>query len=281
MRILALVFALLVASWALGQENPRRTSLTGMIRKHEGFPSQVLGNKRNLIVYLPPDYESSPKRRYPVVYMHDGQNVMDGMTSYIPNAEWRADEAAERLIRAGLLEPLIIVGVDNAQVDRGKEYTPTRSDRGPSGDAAKYGKFLIDEVMPFIDRTYRTKRGAQHTALIGSSLGGLVTMSLGIWHPDKFGKLGVVSPSVWWDDRVIIRMVNEMPKKTSQRIWIDMGTIEGPGAVESARDLAIALERKGWKPGKDLALVIDGFAQHNEPAWAGRMGEILLFLFRR
>ena len=263
-------------------QDARRTSLTGNIRKHESFPSKTLGNRRNLIVYLPPNYDSETKRRYPVVYMHDGQNVMDGMTSYIPNAEWRADEAAERLIRAGLLEPIIIVGIDNAQAERGNEYTPTADAQYKfGGKSEQYGKFLVDEVMPFVNRTYRTKTGAKNTGLIGSSLGGLVTMDLGIRYPDKFGKLGIVSPSVWWDDRVILKRVAAMPKKNDQRIWIDMGTNEGVSGVADAQALAKALEAKGWKPGKDLALVIDGFAGHNEPAWAGRIGEILLFLFRK
>src|SRR5689334_20785353 len=123
----------------------RKTSLTGIIKAHPDFESKILGNKRNVWVYLPPNYESEPKRSFPVLYMHDGQNVFDGMTSYIPNLEWRVDEAAEALIKAKVVEPIIIVAVSNAQMDRANEYLPTRRkmrDMEMGGKADLYGKFL-------------------------------------------------------------------------------------------------------------------------------------------
>jgi len=260
------------------QETPRVTSLTGLIRSHPGFHSNVLNNDRNLTVYLPPRYAEEPRRRYPVLYMHDGQNVFNGMTSFIPNAEWRADEAAQALIEAGLIEPIIIVGIDNAGAARADEYLPTRA-RNMGGKAGDYAKMVLDEIKPMIDRTYRTKTDAQNTGLCGSSFGGIITMTMGLRHPDKFGKLAVVSPSVWWDNKVILKMVDELPRKSKQRIWVDIGTDEGPGAEAATVELKDRLVRKGWRAGQDLALYIDRGAKHNEPAWAGRMDAILMYLF--
>jgi predicted alpha/beta superfamily hydrolase len=281
-----MVTILVSACIALSITGPqdRVSSLTGNIKQHQGFQSQVLSNVRNLTVYLPPDYEHSTSRRYPVLYMHDGQNVFDGMTSYIPNMEWRADEVAEQLIREGRIEPIIIVAIDNAQAQRANEYLPTSASPNPrsepfGGRADLYARMLVEEIKPMIDRTYRTRPGKRDTGLVGSSFGGIVTLHLGLTRPDIFGKLGVVSPSLWWDDRLMIRRVRELPRKLDQRIWIDMGTREGYTSLVDLRNLKYALQDKGWQLGSDLGYMEDPYAQHNEAAWAKRMQPILLFLF--
>lgn len=254
-----------------------------MIRRHPDFESKILGNRRNILVYLPPDYDKTGARRYPVLYMADGQNVFDGMTSYIPNQEWKADEAAEALIRSKLIEPIIIVAIDNGGGARADEYLPTKVKRGQGatwgGNADKFGKFVVDEIKPFVDKTYRTKTDVANTGFCGSSFGGIVTACIGLQYPQTFGKLAICSPSVWWDGRVVLKMVDAMPKKTSQRIWIDIGGAEAPNAVKDASDLASAYEKKGWTLGRDLAFYNDGYAPHNEVSWARRMPAILMFLF--
>ncbi|MCW5943744.1 MAG: alpha/beta hydrolase [Fimbriimonadaceae bacterium] len=286
MQSLGLILAFAVAVGPV-QERPqpeRKTSITGTVKSIKGFESKVLGNARDVWVYLPPDYDKEPSRRYPVLYMHDGQNVFDGMTSYLPNMEWRADEAAEALIRTKLIEPVIIVGVSNAGMDRANEYLPTKARMGQNeagGRADLYGKMLTDELMPLIDKTYRTKRGPANTAICGSSFGGIVTLHLGLSRPDAFGKWGVVSPSLWWDERLMIKRVNALSKKPNARVWLDMGTLEGPGAVVQARELRDAMIQKGWVLGKDLVYYEDGFAVHNEGAWAGRMDMILSYFYGR
>ncbi|RYG36337.1 alpha/beta hydrolase [bacterium] len=263
---------------SLQASDGRVSSVTGDLRIHPKFASEPLGNERTLRVWLPPGYEKEGRRRYPVTYLHDGQNVFDGMTSFIPNQEWRADETATALIGAGLLPPMIVVGIDNAGASRGDEYLPTR--RGYGGKADAYGEFLMKEVMPFIDRTYRTRRGARDTALVGSSFGGVITSYLGLRHPEAFGRLGICSPSVWWDSRVLLRLVSEAPKKTGQRLWIDIGTKEGTKAVTDAQDLAKAYEAKGWRSGRDLALIVEDGKEHNEAAWAGRFDTMMIFLWK-
>jgi predicted alpha/beta superfamily hydrolase len=215
--------------------------------------------------------------------LHDGQNCFDGATSFIPNQEWRADETAESLIRGGLIQPVIMVAIDNAGAERGNEFLPTqRVPRGGlqpmGGKADLYGKFITDEVLPFINREYRTNPDPQVTGMIGSSLGGIITLHLGLTL-GRFTRLGVVSPSVWWDDRMILRTVNGIPTSKRLRVWIDMGTREGNQAVEDARLLRGAFLSRGFQLGSNLAYYEDVGAEHNEKAWAGRFGMILMFLY--
>lgn len=263
-------------------QNQRIASLTGNIEKLAGFESKVLQNRRNISVYLPPQYRTETGRRFPVLYMHDGQNIFDGSTSYIPNQEWRADEAAEALIGAGLIEPIIIVGIDNGGMERANEYLPWKIKMGNSetgGKADLYGTMMTEELIPMINAKYRTKTGANNTGLLGSSFGGVITSYLGITRPDMFGKLGIVSPSVWVSNRALLSAIK--PVRNRQRIWIDMGTKEGAGAVSDAKALFDAYKAAGWKEGKDITFVIDGNAEHNELAWSRRMMSILTYLFGR
>jgi len=266
----------------------QRHTLTGDIRVHKSFHSKILNNDRDILVYLPPNYKSNRKKLYSVLYLNDGQNLFDGATSFIPGQEWRVDETAQSLITGGQIEPLIIVGVYNTGKDRINEYTPTEDQKYKMGGKADiYGRMLIEELKPFIDTTYRTRRDPRHTGLGGSSLGGLVSLYLGLKYSNVFGKLAVVSPSVWFANKEILRDVAAVQKKPNLRIWLDTGTKEGTTAEEAqqtvvnARLLKEALVRKGWRPGKDLNYFEAEGAEHNERAWAVRMEPILKFLFPR
>lgn len=261
-----------------------KSTLTGNIKIHEKFASKVLGNERTIRVYLPPQYDSEPTRRFPVLYVHDGQNIFDGATSYIPNQEWRVDETAESLIRAKLIDPMIVVGIDNAGMQRADEFLPIEVSMGQNkagGKADLYGKFLMSEVMPWVNQTYRTQTGPQNTGLMGSSFGGVISLYLGLKHPDTFGKLGLVSPSTWIGDGYLTRFVQELPKKTASKIWLDMGTAEGRTTLPEVRKLRDAFIARGWKEGRDFAYVEDGYAEHNEASWARRVGTIFMFLYRK
>ena len=266
----------------------RAHTLTGDIRLHKDFHSKILNNDRNVIVYLPPGYDKDKQRHYSVLYLHDGQNLFDGATSFIPGQEWRADEAAEALIARGKIEPLIIVGVYNTGKDRIDEYTPVADPKYKAGGKADlYGRLLVEELKPFIDKTYRTKKDAAHTGLGGSSLGGLVSMYLGLKYPNVFGRLALVSPSVWWANNHIVKYVESQKKKPPLRVWLDIGTKEGRDTAEAqttvdgARLLKETLIKKGWKLGKDLKYFEAQGAEHNERAWAARVEQILEFLFPR
>jgi predicted alpha/beta superfamily hydrolase len=285
--LLAPFLATLALAAPLQAEPAKRVpSLSGNVEKIEGFTSKVRGNTRNLIVYLPPQYDKEPKRRFPVLYVHDGQNVFDGMTSYIPNAEWKLDEAAEALIQAGMIEPIMIVGIDNAGADRGNEYLPIRvspngrPDRAYGGRADDYGKMIMEEVKPMIDAKYRTKTGPRDTGLMGSSFGGIITLYLGMKHPDVFGKLAVVSPSLWVGNGALLKLVSEMPKLPRSRVWVDMGLAEGNEYLRT-RQLAETFRKKGYREGRDFRYFEDPRGEHNEPAWARRAPLMLMFLFGR
>jgi predicted alpha/beta superfamily hydrolase len=259
-------------------------TLTGNIQQHRAFPSKILKNRRDVLVYLPPGYRRFSTRQYPVLYLHDGQNVFDAATSFA-GVEWGVDETAQRLIRQKLMEPLIIVAIANTGEERIHEYAPTPARIDPpkrkrsKGLLRSYGRFLIEELKPFIDRKYRTKREAEFTGLGGSSLGGLATLALGLWFPNYFNRLAVMSPSIWWDDCAIYDIVDEVDetKKPPLKIWLDTGTRE-PG-WERAAGLRDRLVEKGWRLYDDLQyLEVEG-ADHSEGAWAGRIDPVLRFLF--
>jgi len=248
------------------------------LRRHT-VTSELLGGERQLIVFVPEGYEADTERHYPVLYMQDGQNLFDPATAYVPGKDWRVDQTAQQLIREAAIQPVIIVGVYHAGEKRVDEYTPTRDGKRHGGKAATYLKALVEVIKPFIDREYRTQTGPWNTALGGSSLGGLFTIYAGIERPDVFGKLAVMSPSAWWDRRMIIRSVNQLELKPRQSIWLDIGTGEGLDTIDDTRALRDALIEKGWSENGDLHYVEAEGAVHDEAAWGERVGPMLEFLF--
>jgi predicted alpha/beta superfamily hydrolase len=243
------------------------------------FRSRFLPDARDISIYLPEAYRAQPRRRFPVFYLHDGQNLFDGRTSYVVNRTWRAHEAADILTRAGLIEPLILVGIANTGVRRMAEYTPTRDPKLGGGEGARYGRLLVEDLKPLIDRRFRTLPNPENTALGGSSLGGLITLALGLEYPDIFGKLAVISPSIWWDNRSLLTLVNEIRSKPALKIWLDMGTAEGLRHLRDADLLHRRLIMRGWRDGVDLKYLRAPGAVHDEDAWAARFEQVLRFLF--
>ncbi len=265
---------------------PRTHTLTGDIRYHKSFHSKILENDRDVVVYLPPSYDKDNNQHYPVLYLQDGQNLFDGATSFIPGQEWRVDETAQSLIDTGKIEPLIIVGINNAGKDRVDEYTPAADAKYKAGGKADlYGRMLVEELKPFIDAHYRTQKDAAHTGIGGSSLGGLVSLYLGLKYANVFNRVAVISPSVWWADNQIIHYLEALPKKPKLRIWLDIGTKEGRNSdeakqtTEGVRLLKETLMKKGWHEGDDLKYFEAEGAEHNERAWAARTDQILEYLF--
>jgi enterochelin esterase-like enzyme len=239
----------------------------------------LLRNQRDLIVYLPPGYHEQPQRRFPVLFLHDGQNLFDGATSFIPGMDWHVGQTADYCIQAGLVQPLIIVGIYNAGKQRLGEYTPTRMPKLGGGRANRYAKFLLEEVRPFLLSNYRVLSGAENTGIGGSSLGGLVSLYLGLRLPHVFGKIAALSPSVWWNQRVILRFADAAPVDPLPRIWLDIGTREGGRIVEDVERFRDILLTKGWRLGRDLQYQRVEGAEHNEAAWAQRVAPFLQFLF--
>ena len=278
-----------------GRERPPRQATAGVtdvtvagwgrgsVRHHRDFTSRFPPHPRTLSVYVPPGYDIDPGRRYPVFYLHDGQNLFDTETAFGGNPWW-ADEVAERVIRRGEVEPVILVGVWNSP-DRLREYGPRHSPLRRRDDRSHdYGRFLVDEVKPFIDRTYRTLPGPSHTAVGGSSMGGLISLALCKWYPGVFGKCAALSPSLWWDGESFVRRVGEKPGwLTTCRVWLDMGDREGGsratqrGGVRRVRRLADAMRQFGV--GDRLRVLEVPGGQHAEWAWGHRFDHVLRFLF--
>jgi predicted alpha/beta superfamily hydrolase len=250
-----------------------------ILRKHQSFCSRFLRNARDLVVYLPPGYDDQPSRHYPVLYLHDGQNLFDPSTSFIPGMDWHVGQTADQFINVGTVEPLIIVGIYNTGKARIREYTPTRVPKLGGGRADRYAKFLILELKPFIEREYRTLSGSEKTGIGGSSLGGLVSLYLGLRLPNVFGKLAALSPSVWWNQHVMHRFAAAADVRPRPNIWLDIGTREGPRIVQDVEQFRDVLLQKGWQLGKDLHYERVEGGEHNEAAWAQRVGPFLQFLY--
>jgi predicted alpha/beta superfamily hydrolase len=245
------------------------------------FYSTILGNERRLIVYLPPGYGAHVNRRYPVLYMQDGQNLFDGTTSYVPGQHWHLNETADNLIREGAIEPVIIVGVYHAGERRIDEFTPTVDPRFKVGGRADlYGRMLVEELKPYIDGAYRTKSGRRHTGIGGSSLGGLVSLYLGLGrHGDIFGRVLAMSPSLWWDKCWLLRHLGELTRGPKPDVWIDAGTAEGANTECNAENLANALVGRGLTRDVEVKFMRADGARHSEQDWAHRVHHGLRFTF--
>ena len=247
---------------------------------HAAFASQYLKDTRNIIVYVPPGYDEDAERTYPVLYMHDGQNLFDPRTSFIPGRTWEVREQADAAILAGEVEPLIIVGIYNTPA-RLAEYTHERDWQMGGGDAAKYGLTLTREILPFIAERYRVRGDRDSTGMGGSSLGGLITLYLGLRHAEIFGKLAVMSPSVWWNHKSILGYVNERSPEVwdRPRVWLDVGDKEGRRTLSDVEALNRRLKANHWVPGETLHYEKVHGGTHDEGSWAKRVRPMLRFLF--
>ena len=259
--------------------------LAGELQLHE-LQSRIFRNTRMLRVWVPPGYGApeNQSRHYPVFYLNDGQNLFDPATAYI-GVDWQADEAADRLIRDGKIPPLIIVGIDNAQKDRPKEYLPYRSFHPPvmRPQGKRYPEFLLNEVMPFVYQHYRIARGPENTGLGGSSLGAIISLFTTMDRPGIFGRLLLESPSLFISNRQLLKLSRAF-RQWPERVFIGIGTKEAGSeerdrqTVEDVRQLEHILRRGGLKEDR-LRVVIDEGATHSEQEWAKRFPDALSFLF--
>jgi len=263
----------------------RAQGATGDLRLHR-FRSRVFHNNRFLRVWLPPGYEDpeNAERRYPVLYLNDGQNLFEAATSFT-GVEWQVDESADRLIREGAIAPMLIVGLDNAGKNRIREYMPHRSLHPVMlrSQGGLYPTLLIKEVMPFIARNYRVASGAENCGLGGSSLGALIALYTATVRPGIFGRLLLESPSLWVSHRQAIKESREV-KEWPERIFLAAGTAEAGSpdrdrsVVDDLRELAGILHRSGMDE-RRLRLMIEEGGTHHESAWARRFPGALTFLF--
>jgi predicted alpha/beta superfamily hydrolase len=285
MRLLLLLSSLLLAACAFASDPPH--TVVGDVEV-QPFTSTIFNNTRNLRILLPPGYHDmiNRHRKYPVMYMQDGQNLYDVATTAFGH-EWQVDETMERLWSERKIEPMIIVGIDNAQEKRAEEYLPYRdenfSPQVTHPRAADYARFLLTEVMPYIQKHYRVRTGQENTGLGGSSYGGLVTLYTVMQHPSVFGHALLESMPLQIERGRLIDDA-KATKQWPQKIFLGIGTKEtnSPAMaqehVEWTRKLAAALRAEGLDEDR-LKLVITDGAQHNEQAWSARFPDAMRFLW--
>lgn len=234
--------------------------------------SPQLGHARDVLVYLPPGYDEGDQR-YPVIYMHDGQNLFDQTSSF--GDEWQVDETMELLSEDDL--EAIVVGIPNLGERRLDEYSPYVDAEHGGGWGDQYLSFIADTVKPHIDQGFRTQPQREHTGILGSSMGGLISLYAFMRHPETFGFVGVMSPALWFAERAIFETVEAEPLVPG-RIYLDIGLDEEPSAIKDTRHMRDLLVRKGYVLDQTLRYVEEPGAPHNEAAWAARLHDALTFL---
>jgi predicted alpha/beta superfamily hydrolase len=244
----------------------------GLVRTLPGIVSPQRQNTRDIFVYLPRSYEQGD-RRYPVMYMHDGQNLFDSSLAF--GSEWQVDENMERLSHLGI--EAIVVGIPNDGAARCDEYSPFVDPEHGGGAGNQYLDFVAQTLKPLIDSQFRTDPRPEMTGILGSSMGGLISLYALFTRPDVFGYAGVMSPSLWFANREIFSVVESAPAAVG-RLYLDVGTGEGESVVSDTRRLHRMLLEKGYRPGETLMYVEDDGAGHSEDAWARRVRTALYYL---
>lgn len=248
------------------------SGISGKVDYYRGIKGEGLNYPKDVIVWLPPSYSENKTKRYPVLYMHDGQNVFDPSTSF-NGTEWRMDEIADSLIKAGKIEEIIIVALSNSQ-DRTPEYSDTELGKA-------YLKLVTDKIKPIIDKTYRTKPGPENTAVMGSSMGGLISFLFVWWRPDVFGMAGCLSSAFLIDNYKIVKEVDTFEgSKKPIRVYMDDGTEGLETQLRPGYDQMLnLLKTKGYQDSTEVIGFIDDGAEHTERAWSKRVWRPLEFMF--
>lgn len=244
----------------------------GKVTIVDKFASPQLHNSRSLRIFLPASYSENSAKRYPVLYMHDGQNLFDAKTAAY-GVEWGIDETINRLVATGVMEEVIVVGIDNTP-DRIPEYTPCCDAKYGGGKLDAYGAFVVDTVKPYIDKTYRTLPNKENTAIMGSSLGALASIGIAQKYPDLFSRAGAMSGSFWWNDKSLI---TKPQPRVAVKFYLDAGTRDdGLADTTLMRD---ALVKQGYQLNRDLLFYAADGATHNEKSWAQRVEKPLTWFF--
>jgi predicted alpha/beta superfamily hydrolase len=244
----------------------------GKVTIVKDFASPQLKNSRALRIYLPPSYAENPAKRYPVLYMHDGQNLFDAKTASF-GVEWGVDETMNRLVAMGAADEVIVVGIDNTP-DRIPEYTPCCDPKYGGGKLDAYGAFIVDTVKPYIDRSYRTLPGKDTTAIMGSSLGGIASVAIAQRYPQVFSKAGGVSSSFWWNNGELFK---KLPARVPVKFYLDAGTNDD--GLEDTTKMRDAMLAKGYRDSEDLLFFKAEGGRHNEASWAARVEKPLTWFF--
>jgi predicted alpha/beta superfamily hydrolase len=234
--------------------------------------SPQLENERDIDIFLPPSYART-RRRYPVIYMQDGQNLADPERAFA--GTWELPRALCALAARGL--EAIVVGIPNSGAERLREYSPFADPKHGGGSGDAYLAFVERTVKPLVDRRLRTRPEREATGIFGSSMGGLISLYAFFRAPETFGFMGAMSPSIWFGNRAVIDYV-ERDGAPKGRLYLDVGTEEGAGTLRDAKHLVEVLERKGYQPGTSLSFAAVEGGRHEEAHWAERLVPALEFL---
>ncbi|WP_250433191.1 TIM-barrel domain-containing protein [Hanstruepera flava] len=272
-----------IAGWTnnFKTETPSTTAKNVSVLS-EDFQIPQLNRTRRVWVYLPPDYHSS-KESYPVVYMHDGENLFDKKTSSFSN-EWEVDETLNKLFKEKQLK-LIVVGVDNGKDKRLDEYSPWVNEKYGGGEGDAYLEFLVYTLKPYIDSNYNTLKGKESTAIIGSSMGGLISHYAALKYPEVFGKIGVYSPAFWFAPQV-----NDFSQENANlqdtKMYFLAGGKEGENVrfdeisqtVKDMNHMVSVLTENGF-PSENIKSKVVPEGKHNETLWRENFEETISWLF--
>ncbi|MCB2220461.1 MAG: T9SS type A sorting domain-containing protein [Bacteroidetes bacterium] len=265
---------IIIYNWADAGGGGNSTAAENVHIIDEEFYIPQLDKHRRIWIYLPPDYETT-SHHYPVIYMHDGQNLFDTYTAFA--GEWEVDETLNELYDDSYAVP-IVVGIDNGGVDRIDEYTPWPNSQYGGGDGDLYIQFIVGTLKPFIDENYRTLPDRENTALWGSSLGGLISHYGAMKHQDVFSKAGIYSPSYWFSDSVWT-FTEQMGHQQTMRLYQMTGSLEGSGMVTDTWTMHDQLTELGFGEEELLTTIITG-GEHNEASWAADFRDAYLWLFQ-
>lgn len=270
---LLIYLGLLVATVAHADTKKVSTALPNVLVLPEQLTIPGLQRQRQLRLYLPPDYANS-RRRYPVLYMHDGQNLYDAATGYA--GEWQVDETLNQLSRSGKLD-LIVVGIDHGSEKRITELNPWNNAEFGAGEGVAYMDFLVSVVKPYIDQHYRTKADRQNTAIMGSSLGGLISHYAIARYPEVFSKAGIFSPSYWIAPEGF-QFFAETALKKDARLYMLAGGKEGETQIPDVKRVYASVLDKGH-PAQGVTLKIAPEGEHNEAFWSEEFAQAVLWMF--
>ncbi len=264
---------LTILSWE-DQGGTNHTAAENVTVMDEDFYMPQFDRYRRIWLYLPPNYDSV-EDHFPVLYMHDGQNLFDAATSFA--GEWEVDETLNQMYEEGKIVP-IVVGIDNGGVDRIDEYTPWPNQQYGGGDGDLYAQFIVETLKPYIDENYRTITDRVQTGVMGSSLGGLISHYIAIKYQDVFGLSGIFSPSYWFNDS-IYDFTYATGKQHEMRLYIMGGTAESPTLVQEMEMMVDTLDAIGIGGDDYVKLKAVPGGQHNEQLWREEFGEAYEWLF--
>ena len=242
-------------------------AVIGNVEFHRKIYSRLMDKKLDFFVWLPAGYEANPSKSYPVLYMHDGQNLIDPKVSFA-GRDWQVDETLTKLIKEYKIKEIIVVGIYNTS-ERLEEYSDTEK-------GEKYRKFITEELKPFVDSKYRTIADNKNTAIIGSSMGGLVSFLIAWKHPEIFSMAGCMSSSFYYKDEKVFKMIDEYKgEKKHIKFYID----HGEDGLLRGQKMFCKLTQLGYVIGTDLDYFYARGAEHNETEWAKRLERPLIFFF--